>query len=90
MIVGRQLLSLQWRGQLLMPMFQFHAADMSVHEVVTSVIEELGCALDDWELCAWFTQANGWLDDRRPIDLLVTGGAAVKQAARGDRFVTQG
>ncbi|MEN4397286.1 hypothetical protein ACNQR7_29695 [Mycolicibacterium senegalense] len=37
--------------------------------------------LDGWEIALWFTTATGWLDDRRPVDLLVGAADDVVAAA---------
>ncbi len=43
--------------------------------------EELG----EWEIALWFTKRTGWLDDRRPLDLLGEDPDAVVEAARRER-----
>ena len=37
--------------------------------------------LGDWQAALWFTSPTGWLDDRRPVDLLDEDPAAVEAAA---------
>jgi hypothetical protein len=37
--------------------------------------------LDGWEIALWFTTASGWLDDRRPVDLLDEDPAEIVAAA---------
>jgi hypothetical protein len=51
------------------------------------VIERVLGALDtqelgEWEVALWFTKRTGWLDDRRPIDLLGEDPDSVVEAAR--------
>jgi hypothetical protein len=38
--------------------------------------------LDGWEIALWFTTASGWLDDKRPVDLLTREPDQVVDAAR--------
>lgn len=90
LIVARRVLSLEWRSQLMLPMFQFNESDMSLRAPVHAALDELRCVFDDWELAMWFTQPNCWLQERRPVDLVVSDGEAVAHAARADRFVARG
>lgn len=89
-IVSRTILSVSWRTQTLIPMFQFDPHDMSLRPSVTQVFGELRDVFDDWELALWFAQPNAWLKDASPVDLLVIDPAAVLDAARADRFVARG
>jgi hypothetical protein len=90
LIVQRRIVSLLWHGQILIPLFQFNASDMSLHPSVSEVIAELESDFNDWEVAQWFAQANAWLRDRRPMDVVAIDGPAVVQAARADRSVARG
>jgi uncharacterized protein (DUF2384 family) len=45
-------------------------------------LEHLRAAgLDDWQAALWFANPTGWLDDRRPVDVLAGEAEAVETAA---------
>lgn len=62
------------------PSFQF---DEKGHPrpAVTQVIQLLGDTTSEWGLALWFAAANGWLDGRRPVDLLTSAPEEVVEAA---------
>ncbi|MED5813442.1 hypothetical protein VST63_13855 [Mycolicibacterium sp. 050232] len=67
------------------PAFQF-GTDGNPRPVIRRVLKVLEpYGLDGWETALWFTSATGWLDDRRPVDLLV-GAADDVVAAAGQTF----
>jgi hypothetical protein len=70
-------------GQYLWPGFQFDAQGQPL-PVVSEVVAILAGDLPPWPLALWFTSRSGWLDGRRPVDLLATEPAAVVEAARGE------
>lgn len=61
------------------PAFQFQ--DGQPVEAVGRVIALLGGRKSPWQLAFWFTAPNGWLDGRRPADLLADTEAVVAAAA---------
>jgi hypothetical protein len=80
--VGR-VIGVEWRGRTIYPGFQF-AADGQPRSVIGRVVSHLRRAgLSDWQIALWFTSPTGWLDDRRPVDLLEEEAAAVEGAAAG-------
>lgn len=89
-IVSRKVISLVWKSQLLLPLFQFDRADMSPRAEVLAVAQELSRAFDDWELAAWFASPNSWLCDALPAELVLVDHARVMDAARADRFIALG
>jgi len=89
-IVERRVVSFEWHGETLLPMFQFDRADMSVHRDVAAILDELEGTFDDWELATWFALPNAWLKDRSPVDVLALDPNAVRHAARADRFIARG
>jgi len=89
-IVDRSVVSLSWRAQIWLPLFQFDSCDMSLRPGTECVVRELAPVYDDWDLAVWFTNPNGWLDDAMPLDVLAIDLAAVLDAARADRFVVKG
>ena len=89
--IGEQrVVSFEWRGDLVLPLFQFDRADMGVRAPVSAALNELDGAFDDWELATWFALPNAWLDDRAPVDAIDDDPEAVRQAARADRFIARG
>lgn len=90
MLSAGEVFGLRWRGSIWIPMFQFDLTDLSSKSVVQTVRMALGRSFDDWELASWFTSPNLWLQGRRPVDLLDSDSPSVLEAARADRFVTEG
>lgn len=90
LIVGRGIVHIAWRGQILVPLFQFHRASMTPRAAVAEAIGELACVFDDWELALWFTQPNAWLGGHCPCELAERDDADMVEAARADRFVARG
>ena len=64
------------------PSFQFDENGRP-RPAVARVIQILGedRGMSDWGLALWFTGANGWLDDKRPVDVLKEEPEEVVQAA---------
>ena len=63
------------------PVFQF-GDDFRPLPAIASVLETLRREpMSEWEIALWFTSRNGWLDDRRPVDLLQADPVAVVEAA---------
>lgn len=89
-IVKREVLSLVWRGQVLLPLFQFESPEMCLRKVVRDVLVDLNAVFDDWEMAAWFAQPNCFLRNERPVDVVNVDDAGLLHAARADRFVARG
>ena len=64
------------------PAFQF-SPDGEPRPVIRRVLEAAGHR-DGWEIALWFTASNGWLDEKRPVDLLDEAGREdeIVEAAR--------
>jgi hypothetical protein len=90
MIVSRQVVSLASRSVVLLPIFQFDLATMSLRDGPHRALLELDGVFDDWELARWFVQPNDWLQDAAPIERIENDLTAVLQAARADRFIARG
>ena len=74
-------LAVEWHGRTVYPAFQF-GADGQPRPVIGAALAHLHRAgLSDWQAALWFTSPTGWLDDRRPVDLLDDDPAAVEAAA---------
>lgn len=89
-IVGNQAFSFTWGDSFWVPMFQFSPLQPAWRDGARRVLGELGAVLDGWQLAAWFVRGNAWLDDQRPLDLLLVDRARVVAAARADRYVITG
>jgi hypothetical protein len=77
-----KLVAVEHHGTVYYPAFQFDQ-DGKPRPVVESVLEQLhDPQMTSWQQTLWFTTANGWLDGRRPVDLLVSEPSAVIAAAR--------
>jgi hypothetical protein len=90
LIVGRDAFSFQWRDTFWVPMFQFSPLHPAWGEGARQVLGELGPVLDGWSLAAWFATGNGWLANRRPLDLLTSNLPLVLAAAHADRDAIKG
>jgi hypothetical protein len=77
-----RLIAVEHHGTMYYPGFQFDSSGKP-KAVVADVLRYLGPpAVTPWQQALWFTSANGWLDGRRPVDLLDDQGDAVVAAAR--------
>lgn len=93
---NRSALATRWRKEgrafavtlhdtLYYPGFQFDENGRPL-PVIGQTLDALGSReLGEWELALWFATRNGWLGDRRPVDLLADDPAAVVEAARRER-----
>lgn len=78
----KRIVAVDHRGTKLYPGFQF-GEDGRPRPVVKRVLELFEpYGLDGWETALWFTTATGWLDDKRPVDLLTRSPDDVVEAAR--------
>jgi hypothetical protein len=60
--------------------FQFDEQGQPI-PAVADVIRRLGGRMSEWGLALWLTASNGWLGDKRPVDLLRVDPEAVVRAA---------
>jgi hypothetical protein len=81
-IVDRTVISLDWHGHVMLPMFQFDPFDMSPRSDVHDIAQALAATHADWDIALWFAQPNALLDGEIPIDVIEHDFAAVMQAAR--------
>jgi len=86
---GDATLQIEWGGIHWKPMFQFDEA-MRLRPQVAQVVRELARVFDPWELALWFVTPNSWLEDRRPVECVVSDRKGTLAAARADRFVAVG
>lgn len=83
----RELLALDWRHRLWLPLFQFRGPGGSLSAPVAAVVNEWYPLLQGFDLLDWFLEPNAWLRDRCPIDLIDAEPVELVHAARADRFV---
>jgi hypothetical protein len=89
-IVARQVISLPWNAQTLLPRFQFTDDLAGLQPGWVAALAELGDVFDDWELAHWFASRNCALQGAVPADLVATRPMDVWQAARTDRYIATG
>ncbi len=78
----QQIFAVDHRGAKLYPGFQF-GKNGRPRPVIKQILELFApYGLDGWETALWFTTATGWLEDKRPVDLLTKAPAEVVDAAR--------
>ena len=88
-IVAGEVFGFEWRHTFWIPMFQF-TDGLEVKPGLKAVLAELASEYDGRRLADWFVEPNGWLEERRPIDVIDESPDDVLQAARADRFVATG
>ncbi|ULJ75915.1 hypothetical protein [Rhizobium gallicum] len=72
--------SIKHGGAEYFPAFQFE--DGQPLETVGKVLALLGERKSGWQLAFWFTSPNGWLDGKRPVDVIKNTKAVVQAAVR--------
>jgi hypothetical protein len=72
--------SVPHRGLVYFPAYQFDEKGQPL-PVIARVLATLGRHSREWELALWFTSINGWLNGRRPVDLLLDEPGEVARAA---------
>ncbi len=85
-VLGRRVVSFNWRTQLLLPMLQFEHPRMNPNQAVADCSIELGVFMDDQSFAEWFVRPCEWLGQRMPLSLLVDDPDAVIDAAGRTRF----
>jgi len=65
----KRIFSVPHRGLVYFPAYQFDEKGQPL-PVIARVLATLGRHSREWELALWFTSINGWLNGRRPVDLL--------------------
>jgi hypothetical protein len=81
-LAEKRIVAVDHRGAKLFPGFQF-GPDGKPRPVIKRVLEQFEpYGLTGWEIALWFTTATGWLDDKRPVDLLTKSPDEIVDAAR--------
>lgn len=89
-IASRQIISLQWQGDLHLPLFQFDLANMRTRSGVQASLSELVGLMDDEECAAWFVQPNDWMAGEAPAKVIASSPELVVVAARACRCAVTG
>ncbi len=88
-IAHREVVSVTWRAQVWLPLFQFERPSLDIVPAVGALVRELRPVYDDWELAEWFAGPHGALAGRAPAAEVLRNPCAVREAARLDRFVNR-
>lgn len=75
-----RIFSVSHQGLALFPAYQFDEKGQPL-PVIAQILSTLGRQSRGWEFALWFTSSNGWVDGRRPVDLLESEPEEVAQAA---------
>ncbi len=89
-IVARAMVTIDWRYELLVPMFQIDTRSQGLRPGCREIIAELRDVMDDWDIAHWFAAGNPWLDGAAPVDMLDPSWREALQAARVARFIVRG
>ncbi len=88
-IALREVVSVTWRMQVWLPLFQFERPSLDLLPAAAQVVRDLRAVYDDWELAEWFAAPHDLLAGREPAADLSHNPCAVREAARRDRFVSR-
>lgn len=80
-VVARKVVSFSWRGQLLLPLFQFEFPRGNPHPGVLESAPALHQKMDELGVAAWFLQPHPWLGGAAPADRVADDPRAVVEAA---------
>jgi len=88
-VVARKVVAFGWRGQLLLPLFQFEFPRGDPHPGVVEAAMALRERMDELGVAAWFLQPHPWLGGAAPADRVVDDPRAVGEAALAWRAPAQ-
>lgn len=83
-VARRQVLCLQWNGEVWLPLFQFEYQYMTVKPTLEPVFATLNPVFSPWKLANWCAQPHQELDGESPANALSTSAAQVLRAACAD------
>ena len=84
-IAQRSVVSLEWNGDVWMPLFQFERRSMNVKSALEPVLAELNPIFTPWELAHWCAQPHSSLGGISPANTLDFDAKRVLDAACADR-----
>ena len=88
-IARREIVSITWRAQVWLPLFQFERPSLDVVPVVMRARVRVASVYDEWELAEWFVRPHDLLGGQAPALRLACDPCAVKEAARLDHFINR-
>ena len=77
-----RIFAVEHRGQIYFPALQFDAVTGRPLDIVAQLIKTLGRYYEGWALALWFAGAHGWLDGKRPVDIVGRDPDQVLDAAK--------
>lgn len=89
-VLKRSIVSFEWQGQLLVPLFQIDRLTMLPTSDLLEVLRELIDVFDEWDTALWFATSNSFLAGDTPATRWDVDPQEVVKAARADRYVARG
>jgi hypothetical protein len=89
-IVARAMITIDWRYDILIPMFQIDTRLRALRPGCREIVAELRDVMDDWDIARWFAAGNPWLGGSTPVDMLAPSWREAFHAARVARFIARG
>jgi hypothetical protein len=89
-IVARAMITIDWRYEILIPMFQIDTCSRGLRPGCREIVAELRDVMDDWDIARWFAAGNPWLGGSTPVDMLTASWREAFHAARVARFIARG
>jgi hypothetical protein len=69
-IVGHAVVSFEWLGERMLPLFQFDPQTMQPRHGVAELVGALAESLDEWDQAMWFARPNERFDGAAPAELI--------------------
>ena len=88
-IVERRIVTFCEGGRLLVPLFQFDLAQVSLRPAMPRVIALLSDTFDEFELATWFAEPNERLHGVAPAECISVDERSVVRVARADRLMAR-
>lgn len=82
-LAARKIFAVSVAGDRRFPAFQFDEQGQPL-PIIKTILDVFGDRVRGWEIALWLTGANGYLDGRRPVDVLGSDAEAVVEAARNE------
>jgi hypothetical protein len=89
-IVARAMITIDWRYDIMIPMFQIDTRSLGLRPGCREIVAELRDVMDDWDIARWFAAGNPWLGGSTPVDMLAASWREAFHAARVARFIARG
>jgi hypothetical protein len=81
----KAIFAIQHEGSTYYPLYLFNSEDYyHPHKVVAQILKIFGESRNEWSVVFWFAGLNGFLDARRPKDLLLSEPELLIEAARDE------